>query len=69
MIPAICVHSCYAKKGCSVIQGILTVLKEEGKPEPVGVVGRRDLTQSLREGCEFSHHCIVGHPCFGAYKT
>ena len=43
MIPAICVHSCYAKTVCSVIQGILIVLKEEGKREPLGAVGRRDL--------------------------
>ena len=43
MMPAICVDSCYAKIVCSVIQGILTVFKQEGKPEPRGAVRRRDL--------------------------
>ena len=43
MMPAICVHSCYAKIVCFLMQGILTVLKEGGKPEPRGAVGRRDL--------------------------
>lgn len=43
MMPAICVHSCYAKIVCFLIQGILTVLKEGGKPGPRGAVGRRDL--------------------------
>lgn len=32
MMPAICVHSSYAKIVCFLIQGILTVLKEGGKP-------------------------------------
>ena len=31
MMPAICVHSCYAKIVCFLIQGILTVLKEGGR--------------------------------------
>ena len=42
-MPAICVHSSYAKIVCFLIQGILTVLKEGGKPGPRGAVGRRDL--------------------------
>ena len=43
MMPAICVHSSYANIVCFLIQGILTVLKEGGKPGPRGAVGRRDL--------------------------
>lgn len=43
MMPAICVHSSYAKIVCFLIQGILTVLKEGGKPGPRGAVGRWDL--------------------------
>ena len=42
-MPAICVHSSYAKIVCFLIQGILTVLKEGGKPGPRWAVGRRDL--------------------------
>lgn len=48
MMPAICVHICYAKIVRFLIQGILTVLKEEGKPEPRWAVGHLDFKPSPR---------------------